>query len=424
MSNFRKLALSVTGAFMCAGFIAWLYQINNGLAVTNMSNSFSWGLYIAGFAFFVGNAAGGMVLSASIYMFGLSQLKPFARLGAVTALANVIAAIVSVVVDVGQPFRLLNMLLYPNFSSPIIWDVIILNAYAALILVYLYILMLPDLAGRFKKIALKVKNPKEFSDKWAKRLAPVALVFAAGIHVVTSWIFSTQGAREWWHTAVLSPDFVAVAVAAGTTVVFLFSVILYGKGENFAEAHKTMVKFIFTAFVFHLFLMYNDFFIKLWYGSEIATEPIFITLKKYGPIHAFEVFAPIFGIIILFNYKKLKTKFGLIAGSVFILAGILAHRFLLLPAAFNEIPLTFKPFGLQEGQWTFPIASGRYSEGANTFVTWWDYWPSIYEILIFSGITAFMIFFVTVVYSVLLEKKPEIMSGKPLKNAVGYGLDA
>ena len=62
-------------------------------------------------AFFVGNAAGRLVLSASIYMFGLTNLKPFARLGALTAFVNVVAAMLSILPDIGQPLRLWHMLM-------------------------------------------------------------------------------------------------------------------------------------------------------------------------------------------------------------------------------------------------------------------------------------------------------------------------
>lgn len=65
-------------------------------------------------------------------------------------------------------------------------------------MIYLYLLMLPDLAARtgfLNRIALPVPDPAGFSDRWAKRLAPFSLVAAVGIHVVTAWIFATQGSQ-------------------------------------------------------------------------------------------------------------------------------------------------------------------------------------------------------------------------------------
>ena len=132
MSKSKKIGFLVTGLFMLAGFLSWTYQYKEGLVVTDMGNSYSWGLYVSGLAFFVGNAAGGLVLSSLIYLFGVKSLKPFAKIGALTAFANVTAAMFSILPDIGQPIRLYNMFLHPNFVSPLVWDVIVLNLYAGL----------------------------------------------------------------------------------------------------------------------------------------------------------------------------------------------------------------------------------------------------------------------------------------------------
>ncbi|MBW2671092.1 MAG: polysulfide reductase NrfD [Deltaproteobacteria bacterium] len=132
MSNSKKIGFLVTGLLMIAGFMAWIYQGKEGLVLTNMRNSYSWGLYVSGLAFFVGNAAGGLVLSSLIYLFGVKSLKPFAKIGALTAFANVTAAMFSILPDIGQPVRIYHMILHPNLNSPLIWDVIVLNLYAAL----------------------------------------------------------------------------------------------------------------------------------------------------------------------------------------------------------------------------------------------------------------------------------------------------
>ena len=118
------------------------------------------------------------------------------------------------------------------------------------------------------KIALKVNDPKEFSEKWAKRLAPFSLVAAVGIHVITAWIFATQGGRDWWNSAVLAPDFVAVAVASGTAVVFIVSLLAYGFKEQYKQAYRSMATIIAVSYFIHIFFMYNDFIIHFWYGAH------------------------------------------------------------------------------------------------------------------------------------------------------------
>ncbi len=402
MKNY-KLILNIVIALMLIGVISYIIQLTTGLVVTDMNNSYSWGLYIAGFAFFVGNAAGGMVLSASIYMFGLKALKPFAKIGALAAFANVIGAMLCVVIDIGQPFRLLNMLIYPNFSSPLIWDVIILSSYAVLSLLYFYVLRFPEIAPEKRILFKDVENAEEFSEKTAKTLAPIALLFAIGIHVVTAWIFATQGAREWWHSAVLAPDFVAVAVSAGTTLVFLFSIMVYGIKEEHKSAYKIMTRFISIAFFVHLFFMYNDFFIHAWYGNEHALHTLAVTLGDYWFVHLLEVVLPLMGILCLMK-SKILTKAKVYRASFFILIGVLAHRFLIMPAAFNNLPLTISPMGQQNGNWEYPLASGRFMEGAELFITNHNYVPTFIEWSILIGVISTMTFVVVKWHKLAINK--------------------
>ena len=394
MSNSKKIGFLVTGLLMIAGFVAWIYQYKEGLVLTNMRNSYSWGLYVSGLAFFVGNAAGGLVLSSLIYLFGVKSLKPFAKIGALTAFANVTAAMISILPDIGQPIRLYHMLLHPNLNSPLVWDVIVLNLYAVLSLLYLYILMLPDFKGPLTKIALKVDQPKEFSEKWAKRLAPFSLVAAMGIHVITAWIFATQGGRDWWNSAVLAPDFIAVAVASGTAVVFIVSLLTYGFKNEHQQAYRSMAIIIATAYFVHIFLMYNDFIIHYWYGAHEALETLSITFIDYGLAHAFEVLAPLAAVILLLNKKIRQSSGAMISSCILLILGVFAHRFLLMPAAFDKIQLSMNPLGLQHNYWSVPISSGQYDPFIDTFVTKWHYFPSVIEITIFLGVIAFMCFVV------------------------------
>lgn len=396
MSTGKKIGFLLTGLLMLAGLAAWGLQLKEGLVLTNMRNSYSWGLYVSTLAFFVGNAAGGLVLSSMIYLFGVTSLKPFAKIGALCAFANVTAAMFAIIPDIGQPIRLYHILINPQFRSPLIWDIIVLNLYAALSLVYLYILMLPDFEGPLKKIALKVDNPGEFSEKWAKRLAPFSLVAAVGIHVITAWIFATQGARDWWNSAVLAPDFVAAALASGTTIVLVVCLLTYGLKEEYTKAYRTLAIFISIAYFIHIFFMYNDFLIHAWYGATEALEVLSITFKDNALAHAFEVLAPLVAVILLLNSKVRKSMGAMLTGCFLLIAGIFAHRFLLMPGAFDRVPLTISPLGLQNADWSVPIASGKYEPLTNTFVTAWHYFPSGIEITIFLGVMAYVGFLIIV----------------------------
>ena len=393
MSMKMKFGLVVSGALFIAALVVWMYQLREGLILTNMLNSYNWGLYISGLAFFVGNAAGGLVLTSSIYLFGVKQLKPLAKLGALTAFANVTAAMLIVLPDIGQPLRLLNLFLHPNFMSPLVWDIIVLSLYAIASAVYLYILMLPDLTGKLQRFAVKVDNPKEFSERWAKRIAPVALLFAIGIHVVTAWIFSTQGARDWWHSAIMAPDFVSVAIAVGTTVVLLAGALAYGATEKMVEAFRILGIIIFMTTCIHIFFMANDLAIHAWYGNA-ETHRIMGIACDYRWFHVFEVAAPLLGAALLLTRAVRRSLAGILFSSGLLIAGVFIHRFLIMPAAYNNIPMTISPLGLPNVHWSLPVASGRFLPGMSTFLDHYAYAPSWVEIVILLGIMAYAVLLV------------------------------
>ena len=394
MSQTMKIALWASGLVFLVAVAAWLYQLQEGLVLTNLQNSYSWGLYISGLAFFVGNAAGGLVLSSSIYLFGVKKLKPLAKLGALTAFANVTAAMLIVLPDIGKPVRLYNMLLHPNFMSPLVWDVIVLNLYAVVSALYLYILMLPDLTGKLGKFAIPVANPAEFSEKWAKRIAPVALFFAIGIHVITAWIFSTQGARDWWFSPAMAPDFVSVAVGVGTAVVLLAGALAYGTGEKYQDAYQTLGLIIFMAVCVHLFLMMNDLAIHAWYGNAETHRIMEIAWGDFAWAHIFEVVAPLAGAGLLMQAGVRRSLPKLAASAGLLIAGVFVHRFLIMPAAYNNIPMTMTPLGLPGVHWSLPIASGRFFPGMSTFIDQYAYFPSLIEIVILLGTVAYAVFLI------------------------------
>ena len=401
MSGTMKRSLWVSGAFFLVALAVWFYQLKEGLILTNMQNSFNWGLYISGLAFFVGNAAGGLVLTSSIYLFGVKQLKPLAKLGALTAFANVTAAMLIVLPDIGQPLRLYNLILHPNFMSPLVWDVIVLNLYALASAIYLYILMLPELTGKLSWLAIKVENPHDFSERWAKRIAPVALLFAIGIHVVTAWIFSTQGARDWWHSPAMAPDFDSVAIAVGTTVVVVGGAFANGTGKQYEPAYRTLGLIIFMAICIHLFLMMNDLVIHAWYGNAETHRIMEIAWGDFAWAHIFEVAAPLMGAGLLMLPVVRRSLPLLALSSGMLIAGVFVHRFLIMPAAYNYIPMTMTPLGLPNTHWALPIASGRFFPGMSTFLDQYSYTPSLVEVVILLGIMAYAVFLVLLAISKL-----------------------
>lgn len=386
----NNFALGIGLALLLVSLFTWGYQLLNGLIVTNMRNPFSWGLYIATFAFFVGIAAGGLIVSSSVYLFNIEQLKPFTRIASLSAFASTLGAAAMILPDMGRVDRLYYLLLHPNFRSPLIWDVIVITTYMVLTFLSVYVQLLPDwkkegrgfLNGWTKKLAQD--QVQEVSRKWARRISVVGLPVAILIHTVTALIFATQGSRGWWNTAVLPPDFIAMAVASGTALVMVIALLAVGK-DNFAQyggAFQTLARIVAGALAVHFFLVSVDLLMHWWWGSHEAKNLLHLLFGRYGWLYSAELVLPAFTMLYFFTKKGNGSFNSLILGSILLFIGVFVHRMMLMYPAFNEFPLNITLPGMEVEGWSYPIALGQFQEGLPVFANFWPYAPTLVEYLL------------------------------------------
>src|SRR3989337_3832439 len=119
-------------AIMGTGFIFYLKQLDYGLGVTGMSRDVSWGLYIAQFTFLVGVAASAVMLVIPYYLHDYKKFGKIVILGEFLAVSAVIMCVLFIFVDMGQPMRIMNVMLHPTPNSILFWDTIVLNVYLIL----------------------------------------------------------------------------------------------------------------------------------------------------------------------------------------------------------------------------------------------------------------------------------------------------
>ena len=401
----RKSDIAIAGLAVLAiiGIAAWIMQLQRGLILTNMRNPFIWGLYIAMWAFYVGTAAGGLVVSSAISIFGVRQLKPVAPVASLTAFIFAVAAMVMVLPDLGRPDRVFNIVVYPNAKSLLPWDFLVLSTYAVLSIIYTFVLLRPKIAQHGITIPLigtvmkrdvtaeEIVKMEEASERHAKMLAPVALPFAILIHTVTAWVLATQLSRPWWYGGLLAPTFIAAAISAGPAVVILASLIVYGFRKDLEDAYRLLAKVSAFSVVTLLFMYYNDFFVRQWWDAGREFDTLLLVFRDYLHIHAVEIIFMLVGAIILATrYDSVK---GLVTGSLAVNIGILAHRYMLVPPAYNIIPLRVPVvLGVESFEWPYPIAVGEIRgtlmNPQPVFVSYWNYIPSPVEVAITIGVFA------------------------------------
>ena len=231
------------------GFINYLRQLHYGLGITGMSRDVSWGVYIAQFTYFVGVAAGGVMLVLPEY---LHHYKPYRRVvvfGEFLAIAAVTMCLLFIIVDIGQPARLFNVLLHATPHSILFWDMIVLNGYLILNVIVGYNTLLDDRKG----VPIQ---------KWVMFFGFVSIPWAISIHTVTAFLYAGLPSRHLWLTAIMAPRFLASAFAAGPAIVLL-ALLIVRKTTKFDPGEKvfqTMGKTICYAMITNLFFMGLEFF--------------------------------------------------------------------------------------------------------------------------------------------------------------------
>ncbi|TGE38561.1 molybdopterin oxidoreductase [Desulfosporosinus fructosivorans] len=419
--------LGLAGALILISLLAWGYQLFNGLIVTNMRNPFSWGLYIATFAFFVGVAAGGLIVSSSVYLFNIEVLKPFTRIASLSAFASILGAGAMIFPDMGRVARVWMIFLHPNLKSPLVWDVVVITAYLIITFLSVYVQLLPDWKkeghGFFNGWTTKrsQENIDAFSKRWSKRVALVGLPVAILIHTVTALIFATQTSRGWWNTAVLPPDFVSVAIASGTALVLVISLLAVGREqfEQYRGAFRTMALIVAGSLVIHFFFVSVDLIVHGWSGNPEAKEILHVVFGRYGFLYATEILLPAFTMIFFFTEKGKSSFWALITGSVLLFIGVFAHRMMLMFPAFNVIPLSLSVPGAGIESWAYPVALGQLREGLPVFVSSWDYSPTLVEYavaLLPFGLVLFVVTGALRMYNFVPKKRVvSLCTSRPMK---------
>jgi molybdopterin-containing oxidoreductase family membrane subunit len=381
--TFKPLELGVMGillALAVIGLVTWGYQISQGLIVTNMRNIFPWGLYIATFAFLVGTAAGGLIVSSLVYLLNIRELKPLAPLASLTALVFVLGAMAMVLPDLGRPERIYNIILHPNFTSLLVWDFIVLVTYAILSAIHVYIGWRVYVAKLRGLPEAEVARVEEESYRWGRMLAPISLPFAVLIHTVTAWIFAVNAGRPWWYGGYLAPSFIAAALVSGSAVVILTSLALYGFREDLRQAYNTMMKFLGISIAILLFLIYQDYFVRWWWGGE---EHAILSIL-YGRLWPTTILGELLILLVAFALAaRMRTATGATLASALALVGVYAHRFNLMEPAYNVLvdkvlmPGSSEPIPV-------PVVLGDMKH-EHWLYTYWPYVPSPVEFIITIG---------------------------------------
>lgn len=225
---------------------AYIYQLTQGLVVTGLSRDVSWGFYIAQFTYLVGVAASAVMLVIPAYFHGFKPFKKILILGEFLAIAAVIMCMLFIVADMGQPQRVLNVILNPTPTSIMFWDMCVLTGY----------LILNLLVGW---VGLECEKNGVEPPKWIKVLVYVSAIWAFSIHTVTAFLYAGLPGRHYWLTAILAARFLASAFCSGPAILLLFALALrrltgFDPGRQAIRVLSTIITYAMAINVFFFLL--------------------------------------------------------------------------------------------------------------------------------------------------------------------------
>jgi len=370
--------LVILAAILGAGFIAYLYQFHYGLKVTGMNRDVTWGFYIAQLTFLVGVAASAVMLVLPYY---LHHYKAFGRitiLGEFLAISAVTMCGLFVFVDLGQPQRVMNLILHPTPNSILFWDFLVLNGY----------LVLNAVIGW---VTLQAERKGLPPAPWIKPLIILSIPWAVSIHTVTAFLYCGLPGRGFWLTAILAPRFLASAFASGPAALILLGLLVrkFTKFDPGKEAIQTLGKIVTYAIILNLFFL------------SLETFTVFYSQIPDHMDHFIYLYAGLHGHATLVPWMWASAFFGLAAVAILVFPKLRAREGVLALACGLVFVCTWIDKGMG-------MIAGGFIPNPLHEVT--EYIPTFPELLITLGVYGVGALILTVLYKVAIGVKEEVES--------------
>ncbi|HVO71247.1 MAG TPA: NrfD/PsrC family molybdoenzyme membrane anchor subunit, partial [Aggregatilineaceae bacterium] len=141
------------GGLVLVFLATWVIQMFSGLGITGLNRTVMWGPYIANLIYFIGIGHAGTFISAALRLLRMDFRRPIARAAEVVTLFGLSIAALFPIIHIGRVWKLYYILpipeergLWPNFRSPLFWDVAAITTYLIGSTLFMYASLLPDLA--------------------------------------------------------------------------------------------------------------------------------------------------------------------------------------------------------------------------------------------------------------------------------------
>ena len=344
----------------------WMYQIMVGVGAAGMNRNAMWGTYLSNFIFWIGLSHSGTLLSAVLHITQSDWRKSIYRSAEAMTLFSLMTAAMFVMVHVGRvwfvhwTFPVPNpMELWPNFRSPLMFDVMAIMTYLTASSVFIYMGSLPDFAAvrdastglRRRIYAILCFGWRGTGHEWHTLgwaytfFAVLVIPLAVSVHSIVSWDFALSTVPGL-HQTIFAPYFVCGAIYSGTagivTVMWMLRRFM-GFGRYIGQLHiDNLSKLLLVLSLIWTYINICEMFTGWYSGTSYEYEAILYKIKDgpfawlYWEMITFCALVP----LALFS-RRVRTNWNrMLVVSILINIGMLTERFIIVA---SSLPRKFLP---------------------------------------------------------------------------------
>jgi Ni/Fe-hydrogenase subunit HybB-like protein len=360
--------MSLVAAILGCGVLAWAFQIWTGMGAAGKRTPQMWAMYITTFVFWIGIGHAGTLISAVLYLFRAKWRTSIYRGAEAMTVFAVMTAGLFPLIHAGRMWFAYWLMpypnqryLWPNFKSPLVWDVFAISTYLTISVVFFLVGLVPDIAalrdgstGFKKKVYTVMALGWEGSDSQWRHYRRAYGLFAAlatplvlSVHSVVSFDFA-MALVPGWHSTLFAPFFVDGAIFSGFAMVLVLILpmrYLFNWYEYITDKHlDAMAKLILvTSLVLTYFYLCEVF--TTWYsGEHFERASLFDrATKQYAWAFWLQYFCNSLAPLVFFWKKPRIHVVTLYVVSILVLIGMWFERFniIVLGLGFDFYPYTW-----------------------------------------------------------------------------------
>jgi Ni/Fe-hydrogenase subunit HybB-like protein len=356
-------AFLIAGGFagLCGGMI--LYLLATGVGVWGLNSPVGWAWDITNFVFWVGIGHAGTLISAILFLLRQKWRTSINRAAEAMTLFAVACAGIFPGIHIGRIWRAYFLApipnsndIWPNFRSPLLWDVFAVSSYATVSLLFWYVGLIPDLATMRDRAKTKLRQWiygffalgwRGSNKQWRNYemayllLAGLSTPLVLSVHTVVSFDFATS-VVPGWHATIFPPYFVAGAVFGGFAMVLNLLIpvrSLYGLHDLITTRHlENMAKVILGMCCIIGYAYGMEFFTAYYSGSDFE-KFVFFNTRMTGWM-AWAFWLMIFCNVVapqLFWFKRFRTNpYTIFMVALLVNVGMWFERFVIIVSSLSR----------------------------------------------------------------------------------------